>query len=73
MLMRNVGFMQLPEDILSNLNRQLSRHPHPDALDWQRRNGKWTAWDGDRSFTLIHDEKLGYVVAEVKSVSCGVQ
>jgi len=64
--------MQLPSDILDNLNLSVSRHKHPEALDWTEVGGAWTAREGDRIFTLVHSEIFGYVIAETKSTSYGV-
>lgn len=64
--------MQLPPDILSNINHEFSRHPHPEDLDWQLERGKWTASTGAQMFIVLHDETLGYVIAEVKGVSYGI-
>lgn len=62
--------MNLPDDILTKLNRSLSRHQHPEELDWQLVNGRWAATDRDgRAFVIVHDESLGYIVAERHSVS----
>lgn len=56
--------MQLPSEILDNSNLSLSRHKDPAALDWQQIRGEWIASDGLRCYVIIHDEKLGYVIAE---------
>ena len=64
--------MQLPSDILDNLNLSVSRHKHPEALDWTEVGGAWTAREGDRTFTLVHSERFGYVIAETKSTSYDV-
>jgi hypothetical protein len=61
--------LKLPPDIIANLNRELSRHQRPEDLDWQLVNGKWTATEEARTFIVIHDETLGYVIAEQKSHS----
>ncbi|MHB8120469.1 MAG: hypothetical protein ACYDHX_17420 [Methanothrix sp.] len=61
--------MNLPTDILTGLNRALSRHQHPEELDWRLVNDKWTAAEGDLRFAVIHDKKLGYVIAQSKTVS----
>jgi hypothetical protein len=63
--------MQLPSEILSNLNFELSRFQQPELLDWQLERGSWTASVGDRQFSVVHDDRLGYVIAEKKSVSYG--
>lgn len=64
--------MQLPSEILSNLNYGLSRFQQPEILDWRLERGNWIASAGDRRFIIVHDEKLGYVLAEMKSVSYGI-
>jgi hypothetical protein len=64
--------MQLPSEILSNLNLEFSRFQQPELLDWRLEPGSWTASVGDRRFVIIHDEKLGYVIAEKKSASYSV-
>jgi len=64
--------MQLPEDVLSNLNLSVSRHKNPTSLDWQLINGRWTVREGNRRFQIIHDEKFGYVVAETKAIGYSV-
>jgi hypothetical protein len=61
--------LKLPDNILAELNLSLSRHQHPEDLDWQLERGKWTATAGSRKFVILHDEKLGYVIAEMKNVS----
>lgn len=64
--------MQLPSDILDNLNLPLSRHKDPAALDWQQLRGEWIAQGGPHCYVIIHDTALGYVVAEKCSCSYGV-
>jgi len=64
--------MQLPDEILDNLNISLSRHKNPASLDWQQIRGEWVAHDGPHCYAIIHDTQLGYVVAEKKSCSYGV-
>jgi hypothetical protein len=64
--------MQLPPDILSGINLTFSRHQHPKDLDWQLERGKWTASIGSQKFVILHDDALGYVIAEVKGVSYGI-
>jgi hypothetical protein len=64
--------MQLPKDILENLNLAISRHKDPASLDWQLIKGKWTAREGNRQFQIIHDEKFGCVIAETRSTCCKV-
>jgi hypothetical protein len=64
--------MQLPSEILSNLNLQFSRFQQPELLDWRIELGSWTASVGDRQFIVVRDDRLGYVIAEKKSVSYGV-
>lgn len=65
--------MQLPQNILSNLNLPLSRHKYPACLDWQLVRGTWTSTEGSRTFKVVHDPKLGYVIAEMKNYTMGVQ
>lgn len=64
--------MKLPQDILSNLNLELSRHKNPASLDWQLVRGVWTASERSTTFKVVHDPKLGYVIAESKSHVMGV-
>jgi hypothetical protein len=64
--------MQLPSDILLKINYDFSRCHHPELLDWQLVRGTWTATMDDRKFILIHDDRLGYVIAETKSIKMGV-
>jgi hypothetical protein len=64
--------LRLPDDILAELNQSLSCFQQPELLDWRLERGSWTASAGDRHFIIIHDERLGYVIAEKKSVSYGV-
>ena len=61
--------MQLAPAILDKINLKVSRHKHPERLNWQKVNGKWQAQDGDRTFTLILAEGFGLVVSEIKSAS----
>ena len=61
--------MQLAPAILDKINLEVSRHKHPERLNWQKVNGKWQAQDGDRTFTLILAEGFGLVVSEIKSAS----
>jgi hypothetical protein len=63
--------MQLPSDILLKINYDFSRCHHPELLDWQLENGKWTATTARRKFVVIHDERLGYLIAEKKGISYG--
>ncbi len=63
--------MQLPKDILENLNLSLDRHKDPASLDWQLIRGRWTAKEGDRQFQVVEFEG-GYVIAETKATSCSV-
>ncbi|MFA5380154.1 MAG: hypothetical protein WC455_30615 [Dehalococcoidia bacterium] len=64
--------MQLPSDILLKINYDFSRCHHPELLDWQMVRDTWTATTDDRKFILIHDDRLGYVIAEKKSITMGV-
>jgi hypothetical protein len=64
--------MQLPSDILLKINYDFSRCHHPELLDWQLVRDTWTATTDDRKFILIHDDRLGYVIAEKKSITMGV-
>lgn len=64
--------MKLPSEILVNLNIGLSRHKFPESLDWTQNNGKWVATDEGKSYTVVYDENLGYVIAERKSVGYSV-
>jgi hypothetical protein len=61
-------FMKLPDEILSNLNRSLSRHQHPENLDWQMVRGSWTAMEEGRTFVVVDGGKIGYVIAEQRNV-----
>jgi len=63
--------MQLPSEILDNLNLSVSRHRHPENLDWTQAGECWTARDGDRIVTVVHSEKFGYVIAETKATTYG--
>ncbi len=60
--------MQLPNDILENLNLSLGRHKNPASLDWQLIKGKWTAKESNRQFQIVEFEG-GYVIAETKATS----
>jgi hypothetical protein len=64
--------MQLPSEILLKLNYDFSCCHNPELLDWQLERGSWTASVGDRQFIVVHDGRLGYVIAEKKIVSYGV-
>ncbi len=64
--------MKLPAEILENINLSVSRHSHPEDLDWSFVSGSWIASEGDRCFVVLHDTQFGYVVAEKKSVSYGL-
>lgn len=64
--------MRLPVEILDNLNMEMSRHKDPADLDWQQVRGEWRATDGSHCYVIIHDEKLGYVIAEKRSCSYAV-
>lgn len=64
--------MQLPSDILLKINYDFSRCHHPELLDWQLVRDTWTATMDDRKFVIIHDARLGYVIAESKSITMGV-
>jgi len=65
--------MQLPREFLDKINLDVSRHKHPERLDWIKRNGMFEAMCGDKHFVLIHDDSFGYVVAEMKQASYTVQ
>jgi hypothetical protein len=65
--------MDLPQKILKDLNLRVSKHKHPEALDWQQKNGKWTALDDHHKYVVIHDKNFGYVIAETKTTSYIVQ
>ncbi len=65
--------MQLPKEFLDKINLQVSRHKHPEKLDWIKRHGKWEAIEGDQKFVLIHDDHFGYVVAENKAAAYAVE
>ena len=64
--------MKLPDDIINGLNLSVSRHQHPEALDWQLVREVWTAVEGDRCFTILSDSQFGYVIAEKKSITYGL-
>jgi hypothetical protein len=64
--------LKLPDNILAELNLSLSRFQQPELLDWRLERGSWTASVGNRQFIVVHDEKLGYVIAEKKSTSYGM-
>ena len=61
--------MKLPAEILDNINHTVSRHDHPEDLDWSLVDGQWIASEGDRRFVIIHDTQFGYVVAEKRSIN----
>jgi hypothetical protein len=61
--------LKLPNDITAGLNRSVSRHDHPEDLDWSLVAGQWIALDNDRCFVILHDTQFGYVVAEKKSAA----
>jgi hypothetical protein len=63
--------MQLPKDILDNLNLELSRHKDPAVLNWQLLRGNWTAQEGNKQSQIV-EFKGGYVIAERKATSYGV-
>jgi hypothetical protein len=62
-----VILLDLPNEILSHLNLSLSRHQHPEKLDWSIVRDSWTAKDGDRTFVVVDGGKIGYVVAEQRN------
>jgi hypothetical protein len=64
--------MKLPDEIMNGLNLAVSRHKHPDTLDWQLIRGVWTAIEGDRCFTILSDSQFGYVIAQTKSVAYSI-
>jgi len=59
--------MQLAPAILENINLKVSRHKHPERLNWQKVKGKWQAQEGDKTFALIYAEGFGLVVSEIKT------
>lgn len=63
--------MQLPDEILAQINLDVSRHKHPDVLDWTQTGEAWTAREGDRVFRIVHSVKFGYVIAETKATVYG--
>jgi len=65
--------MQLAPAILEKINLKVSRHKHPERLNWQKVNGKWQAQEGDRTFSLIQAEGFGLVVSEIKTASYSVE
>jgi hypothetical protein len=64
--------MQLAPAILDKINLKVSRHKHPERLDWHKVNGKWQAKEGDKTFSLIQAEGFGLVVSEIKTASYSV-
>ena len=58
--------MQFPREFLDKINLKVSRHKHPEKLDWIKIRGKWTAIEGDQRFVLIYDDHFGHVIAENK-------
>ncbi len=65
--------MQLAPAILDKINLEVSRHKHPERLDWHKVNGKWQAKEGDRTFALIHAEGFGLVVSEIKTADYKIE
>ena len=65
--------MQLPKEFLDRINLKVSRHKHPEKLDWIKIRGKWIAQDGNQRLVLIHDDQFGYVIAENKSFGGAVE
>jgi hypothetical protein len=61
--------LKLPAEILAGLNLSVSRHGHPEDLDWALVAGQWIALDNDRCFVILNDTQFGYVVAEKKSIN----
>lgn len=61
--------MLLPENIMAGLNLSVSRHKHPEALDWQNIAGKWIATEEGRGFVILHDTQFGFVIAETKIIT----
>ena len=64
--------MKLPDYIMAGLNLSVSRHKHPEALDWQNIGGKWTSVEDDRGFVVLHDTQFGFVIAETKAITYGL-
>ena len=64
--------MQLAPAILDKINLKVSRHKHPERLNWRKVNGKWEAQEGERTFFLIQAEGFGLVVSEIKTASYSV-
>jgi hypothetical protein len=63
----------LPENIMAGLNLSVSRHKHPEALDWQNIAGKWIAkTEGGRGFVILHDTQFGFVIAQTKIITYGL-
>ena len=60
--------MSLPDEVLRRINLKVSRHKHPEKLNWLKRNGRWEAFDEGRTYVLIHDSTFGTVVAERKTL-----
>ena len=65
--------MQLPREFLDKINLKVSRHKHPEKLDWIKIRGKWIAQDGNQRLVLIHDDQFGYVIAENKEATYAVE
>jgi len=64
--------MKLAPAVLSRINIKVSRHKHPERLNWRKVNGKWEAQEGGRTFSLIQAEGFGLVVSEIKEASYSV-
>lgn len=64
--------MKLPDNILRDINLEVSRHNHPEDLDWSFIAGSWVASEGERCFVILHDTAFGYVIAEKKGAIYGL-
>jgi hypothetical protein len=54
---------------MAGLNLSVSRHKHPEALDWRNIGGKWVATEEGRGFVILHDTQFGFVIAETKAIT----
>lgn len=65
--------MQLPQEILSNLNLSVSRHKDPASLDWVQVGDHYEATLGDQRFRTLYAPPHGFVIAEMKFAQMGIE